>query len=178
VHFDAPFAHLRGKTSEDAIAEAQDRLQRRSRGNARLDLLEPAFDIALQWILFETLVMGLVFGADDHPCARRVPIRCGEYRMTPPAIASIVGKIGIDGEIVPAVGEGCPVVERAGLRKAVSHRLSRGENKSFAIELVAKLGQAVGSSDAHASSVAKRGVCSRANSRIIFRATAARETAA
>ena len=50
------------KIAEEAIAEAQDRLQRRSSGDLRDDRLEPAFDVALQWIVFEALVVRLMGG--------------------------------------------------------------------------------------------------------------------
>jgi len=113
----------------------------------------------------------LMFGAGDRAFRSRARIRPGEHCVAPPAIASVIGKVGIDCEIVPAVGKGVPVVERSGLGKAIADRRSRGEDESVALELLANVGQAVGRSWSHALSLTKRAVCSRANRGNFFRAT-------
>jgi hypothetical protein len=74
-----------------------------------VDRLEPALDAAHQPVVFEALVVRLVRLPPERPLAGTR----GERAVAPPAVAVPFGQVGVEREVVPARGEGRPVVQMA-----------------------------------------------------------------
>ena len=79
------------------------------------DRLEPALDAAVQMVVVERLVVRLVRSAHDRALASGQP-----HAEAPAPVAAAIGHVGVDVEIVPALGEGRPVGQgaEAGQRSA------------------------------------------------------------
>ena len=57
-------------------------------------------------------------------------------RMAPAAIAAAIRHVGIEGEVVPAVGERREIVERSRAREQCLHRLGRDEREAARLDLL------------------------------------------
>jgi hypothetical protein len=91
-----------------------------TRCDLRLDGLEPALDPADQPVVFEALVVRRVgLTREMQPArARR------ESPVTPAAIAMAVGQVHVEGEVVPARRERCPIGQSRGSPELGAHLAS------------------------------------------------------
>jgi aromatic ring-opening dioxygenase catalytic subunit (LigB family) len=123
VRLDMPMRHVGREAAEQRAAIFEDGAEARALGDLGLDRLEPALDAAVQHVVVEALIVRLMRPAHD-----RTPALGGEDREPPASIASTVSHVGVGREIVPALGEGRPVGERAEAAQRGAHvgRLDEG----------------------------------------------------
>src|SRR5438445_935153 len=132
MHFDAPSVRVRRERTESISAKVQNGTQRRARADGGIDRFEPAFDAALQRVVFKTLVMRLMRLPYDRVVMSTISAHDSEHRMAPAPIAAVVGKVAVEREIVPARGK-CGPVTQPPERLQTGARLRPGhETKSVA----------------------------------------------
>ena len=111
-----PALGIGGELAEEGAAVFEDGAQRGALADLVGDRLEPALDAAVQRVVIEPLVMRLVRPAHDRALAFR-----GIDGEAAAAVAPAVAHVGVDVEVVPALGEGGPVAERAEAGEGGAH---------------------------------------------------------
>jgi len=134
VQFDVPVRGLRRQRGEEVAAEAQHGLKALALCDVVADRFEPAFDVALQRVVIQALVMRLMRPAFDGAIAQRM-----KDRMAAAAMAADLGQINVRREVVPTVGEGVPVLQRAVLKQMAPHFRASDEAEALLAQGVREL---------------------------------------
>src|SRR5579859_3373646 len=117
----------RRQAVEQCEAAIQDRPHGGVSGDILADRLEPAREATIERVVIAALVVRLM-GLARNACRRK-----REGRMPAPAIAAAVGHVGIEPEVVPAVGEAGPVAEPR-LAQDGRHRVGLDEGKALLLQ--------------------------------------------
>ncbi len=125
VDFDLPLRNVRRQPAKQRASELEDRAERMSAADLGRDRREPARDAAVQRVVVEALIVRLVRLPIDRAVAS------GRKHGVPAApIASPVGHVLVELEVVPAAGERIPVVERAKWLERPPHALGAHEDEA------------------------------------------------
>src|SRR5262245_59268299 len=124
MDLDVPRPRALREAIEEIAAEGEDRREAFARPDRIFDRLEPARHSAVQRVVVDRLEVRLM-----RRTRHRAAGLDGEGGVTPAAIASAVGHVRVELEMVPAAGELAPVADAAEGREQIVHRLTLHERE-------------------------------------------------